>query len=189
MTENKRILYLDEDIQLMLKVAEGDEDAFNIIYKKYFRIVTDYATSINGHASSSEDIANEVFERVWRQRAKYKPTSNVKTYLFTFAGNVIQEYQRRAKYEQSALNNYTPIMIEQPATETVVQNIELREAIEAAKSKLSEKQRQAIEFAFHSNISIREAAKLAGCSYMGFCYRIKDAKKRLSVLLKQFRDY
>lgn len=188
MTEDKRI-YLDEDTQLMLRVTEVDVDAFNIIYKKYFRIVADYATSVNGHANSSEDIANEVFKRVWRQRDEYKPTAKVKTYLFSFAGIVAQEYQRRAKYQRSALDNYPPIVDKQPATEVIVQNMELRETIEVAKNKLSEKQRQAIEFAFYSNISIDEAAKLAGCSYKVFCSRIKDAKKRLEVLLKQFRNY
>ena len=66
MTENRRI-YLDEDVQLMLRVAKGDEDAFNILYGKFFHIVADYATSRNGHCNSSEDITNEVFERVWLQ--------------------------------------------------------------------------------------------------------------------------
>jgi len=183
------MIYLDGDTQLMLRVAEGDVDAFNIIYKRYFRIVVDYATSNNGHSNSSEDIANEVFKRVWWKRAEYKPTSKVKTYLFTFTGTVVQEYQRRAKYQRAALDNFFPIIAEEPATEIIVQNIELREAVEVAKSRLSVKQRQAIEFAFYSNISIEEAAKLADCSYMVFCSRIKDAKKRLSVLLKQFRDY
>jgi predicted DNA-binding protein (UPF0251 family) len=46
-----------------------------------------------------------------------------------------------------------------------------------------------IKFAFYSPISIDEAAKLAGCSNVVFRRRIQDAKNRLSVLLKQFRDY
>ncbi|MHC4757537.1 MAG: RNA polymerase sigma factor [Planctomycetota bacterium] len=189
MVENRRI-YLDEDVQLMLRVAESDEDAFNILYGKFFRIVADYATSRNGHCNSSEDIANEVFERVWAQRAEYQPTSALKTYLFTFAGNVISEYQRRCWYQESMLNSYSKIVpAEQPAADIAVQYEELIEIVEKAKSKLSKKQRQAMEFAFYSNISINEAAKLAGCSYMVFCSRIKDAKKRLAVLLKQFRDY
>ncbi len=188
MIEDEKI-YLAQDTQLMQRVAEGDVDAFNIVYKKYFRIVADYATRNNGHSNSSEDIANEVFKRIWRQRNEYKPTAKVKTYLFSFTGTVVQEYQRRAKYQRLALDNYYPMMTEEPATEIIVQNIELREAVEVAKSKLSEKQRQAIEFAFYSNILIEEAAELAGCSYTVFCSRIKDAKKRLAVLLKQFRKY
>jgi RNA polymerase sigma-70 factor (ECF subfamily) len=186
--EDKRI-YLDKDTQLMVRAAEGDVDIFNIIYKKYFRIVADYAKSVNGHANSSEDITNEVFKRVWQQREEYKPTAKVKTYLFSFARTVVQEHRRRTKYQRSALDNYSPITAEQPDSEVVVQNMELRETIEKAKSKLSEKQRQAIEFVFYSNISIDEAAKLAGCSYVVFCSRIKDAKKHLAKLLKQFRDY
>lgn len=189
MIENRRI-DLDEDIQLMLRVADGDEDAFNTLYKKYFQIVTDYATSSKGHSNSSEDIANEVFKRVWDQRAKYQPTSALKTYLFTFAGNVMLEHQRRCRYQQSMLNNYSEmVMAEQPAADAAVQYREIIEIIEKAKSKLSKKQQQAIEFTFSSNISIDEAAKLAGCSNVVFRYRVNDAKKRLSVLLKRFQDY
>jgi RNA polymerase sigma-70 factor (ECF subfamily) len=185
----KKNFHLDEDVRLMLKVANGDEDAFNKIYKKYFQIVTDYATSVNRCTYSSEDIANEVFKRVWQQRDKYKPTSKVKTYLFAFSRNVILEYQRQSRYQRSLLNNCFQIMVEQSAAEVVVQDAELIEIIEAVKSKLSEKQLQAVEFIFYSNISINEAAKLAGCSNTVFYGRVKDAKKRLSVLLKQFQDY
>ena len=174
----------------MLKVAEDDEGAFNILYGKFFRIVADYATSRNGHCNSSEDIANEVFGRVWDQRAEYQPTSALKTYLFTFASNVISEYQRRCRYQQSMLNSYSEIVAaEQSAADTAVHYKELVEIIENAKSKLSEKQQQAIEFAFYSNISIDKAAKIAGCSKVVFHYRVKDAKKRLSVSLERFQDY
>ncbi|MFC1781568.1 RNA polymerase sigma factor [Planctomycetota bacterium] len=185
MNSNKH-LYLDEDVQLMLKVADGDEDAFNTLYRKYFQIVTDYTTSSNGHFNSSEEITNEVFKRVWDQRAKYQPTSTLKTYLFTFVGIVMLEHQRRCRYQQSTLKNYSKMIIaEQSAADAAVQyNRELIEIIEKAKGKLSEKQQQAIELAFYSNISIDEAAKLADCSNSVFRRRICDAKKRLSALLE-----
>ncbi|OHB55292.1 MAG: hypothetical protein A2Y12_00555 [Planctomycetes bacterium GWF2_42_9] len=186
---HKKNTYFDDDIQLMLKVAEGDKNAFNKIYKKYFQIVIDYATSINKSSNLSEDIANEAFERVWRQRAKYKPTSTVKTYLFTFAGKVIQEYHRRSKYQRMMLNNYSDIAIIQEFNpEVIVQNMELKENIETAKNKLSKKQRQAIEFIFYHNMNINEAAKLAGCSNNVFSQRINDAKRQISVFLKQFNN-
>ena len=180
-------IYLDEDTKLMLKVAEGDINAFIKIYEKYFKIVIDYATSINKNNNSSEDIANEVFERVYRQRDEYKPTSTVKTYLFTFAGKVIQEYRRRSKYQQKMLNEYSEIaIIKQIDPEITVQNIERIEIIETAKSKLSRKQSKAIEFIFYLNMPIDEAAKLAECSNTVFRRRVQDAKKRLSVLLRGF---
>ena len=180
--------HLDDDTQLMLKVAKGDEDAFIRIYSKYYPIVKDYAASINQNVNSSEDIANEVFERVWQKRSEYKPVSTVKTFLFSFAKYVILEYQRRTKYEHSALSSCSPEVHEQPASEAVVQNMELKEIIETAKSRLSKKQLQAIEFAFYSNISIDEAAKLVGCSNHVFSQRINDAKRRLSVLLREFKN-
>ena len=83
------IIKFDEDIKLMIRVAKGDEDAFNIIYSKYFPLIADHIKRVNGNDDSSEDIANEVFTRLWQKRDEYKPLAKVKTYLFSFVGNVI----------------------------------------------------------------------------------------------------
>jgi RNA polymerase sigma-70 factor, ECF subfamily len=178
--------YFDEDTQLMIKAAEGDNNAYALLYKKYLPIITRYAAKRNGHNLSSEDIAQEVFTRVYENRASYCPTAAFKTYLFTYAKNVIHKYQY-CFTEQ--LDDYLEIMDGWFNPEIGAQNRELANRIKETIGRLSEKQRQAIKFAFYSPISIDEAAKLAGCSNVVFRYRVKDAKKRLAVLLKQFRDY
>ena len=88
-------IYFDEDTQLMIKAAEGDNNAYAVLYKKYLPIITRYAAKRNGHNRSSEDIAQEVLTRVYENRASYRPTAAFKTYLFTYAKNVIHKYQHR----------------------------------------------------------------------------------------------
>ena len=181
-------IYLDEDTQLMIKAAEGDNNAYAVLYKKYLPIITRYAAKRNGHNRSSEDIAQEVLTRVYENRASYRPTAAFKTYLFTYAENVIHEHQHRFT-EQLDDCLEIEIMDDWFNPEIAAQNRELANRIKETMGRLSEKQRQAIKFAFYSSISIDEATKLAGCSKVVFRYRVKDAKKRLAVLLKQFRDY
>ena len=184
MTEDKRI-YLDEDTQLMIKASEGDKKAYTELYNKYFPAVSRFVSSRNGQVPSAEDITQEVFTRIWNNRKSYQPNSTFKTFLFTYAKNVMHELQQHLP----AVANRFEMMVEPSNPETAVQHKELTIIIERAKSKLSEKQVQALEFTFYSNISIDEAAKLAGCSQSVFRRRVCDAKKRLSVLLEPIRNY
>ena len=56
----------------------GDQNALAKVCDKYLPIITAYAASINGHADSSEDIAQEVFLRVMPEISDYRPTASVK---------------------------------------------------------------------------------------------------------------
>lgn len=185
MAENNGI-YFDEDTQLMLKAAEGDIKAYAELYKKYFPVVIGFVSKLNGQCHIAEDIAMEVFTRIWQQRTKYHPDSTVKTYLFSFTKNIIREYQRDTRH-QDVEKDYPPLIDERSDPINIFQQKELTETIEKAKSKLSSKQLHAVELIFYSNISIAEAAKLAGCSESAFRRRVHDAKKRLSVLLQLIR--
>jgi DNA-directed RNA polymerase specialized sigma24 family protein len=62
-------------------------------------IITRYAAKRNGHNRLSEDIAQEVFFRVWQDRAKYQPKSAFKTFLFTYAKNVFYEHKSKSSRE------------------------------------------------------------------------------------------
>ena len=182
-------IYLDEDTQLMIKAAEGVNNARAELCDKYLPIITAYATKRNGHNRLSEDIAQEVFKRLLPKISDYRPTSSVKTYLFKFARNIIREHQRKPRH-QFVTNDYLDEIIDKSENlVTTLRQNELAEIIEKAKNKLPNKQRQAVKLLYYSNTSIAGAAKLAGCSTKVLHQRFEDAKKRLAVLLKQFRDY
>ncbi len=184
MVEDRR-LYLDEDTRLMMKASEGDRDAYGRLYDKYFSAVVSFTASLNGQLRSPENVAQEVFCRIWEKREEYRPASAFKTFLFTYARNVMHEQQRH----RSATTNHLEIAIESSNPETTVQHKELTRLIERAKSKLSAKQLQAVELMFYSNISVDKAAKIAGCSNNAFCSRLCKAKKRLSALLEHIRRH
>ena len=184
MLGNRRI-YLDEDTRLMIKASDGDEKAYAILYNKYFSAVMGFTLSFNGQFQSIEDIAQEVFYRIWKKREEYRPTAAFKTFLFAYAKNVIHEQQQH----RLVTTNHLEIMTESSNSGTVVQDKELTLIIERAKSKLPEKQLQAVKLYFYSNVSVDEAAKLAGCSTKVFRQRVYDAKKQMSVLLGQIWNY
>lgn len=77
----------------MLMAARDDKTAYGKLYRKYFPVVTNYIMSRNGQCESPEDLAQEVFVRVWQNRARYRPDATVKTFLFGYAKNVLHEKQ------------------------------------------------------------------------------------------------
>jgi len=69
---------------------------------KYFRIVTNYLASLNGHISSLEDCTQATFIRIWQNRDKFRGDSTFKTYLFGVARNVLSERKRQLAKENKA---------------------------------------------------------------------------------------
>lgn len=75
--------------------ARGDRAAYGRLYREYFPVVTDYISKLDGQSNSPEDLAQEVFGRVWQSRTRYRLDSAVRTYLFGVAKNVLPENQHR----------------------------------------------------------------------------------------------
>jgi RNA polymerase sigma factor (sigma-70 family) len=171
---------LDEDVRLMLHLSKGNVSAFNILYKKYFKMLSDYIGSLNGNLNT-EDITQEVFLRAWNRKKEYSPDSTVKTYLFGIAKNVVSEHYRKYRHQISNYDN--DIISIASDAKTVAENKELAETVLRAKSRLSLKQRKAIELVLFSEISTDKAAKLSGCAENVFRQRLYNARKHLIKIL------
>ena len=78
----------DPDVRLMLRVRDDDADAFRRLVERYQDRLTSVLTYQVGDADRAEDLAQEVFLRVYRSRKRYEPGAKFSTWLFTIANNV-----------------------------------------------------------------------------------------------------
>lgn len=85
---------LDPDAELMLCVQNGDVAAFDELYQRHRPHVVRLATRMLGNSTQSEDIAQEVFLRVFRARDRYVARSKFTTWLYKIALNVISNARR-----------------------------------------------------------------------------------------------
>ena len=181
--------HLDEDTQLMLQVNRGNSQAFTKIYNKYFSVVTDYIVSHNRPSVIPEDIAQEVFSRIWHNRAKYQPNSSVKTYLLGYAKNILMEEQNRlakavtAKRNWSLKHSFTSLIISSNH-QKVLHQADFEKALKQAISQLPAKQRQAIKLTYGKGMSIERAAKEVNCSREAFWSRLRRGREKLEQLLQ-----
>ncbi len=90
----------DPDVQVMLRFAAGDESAFSILFSSYRKKVINYCYRFCGDRSLAEDLAQEVFLRVYRGASRYRPEARFSTWLFKIATNVcinaFRDKKRRA---------------------------------------------------------------------------------------------
>ena len=84
----------DPDVQLMLRVKQGDDEAFAELVESYQdRVVSIFAT-ILGDSTAAEDLAQETFLRIYRARQGYEPQAKFSTWLFRIANNLASNTKR-----------------------------------------------------------------------------------------------
>src|SRR5881409_231017 len=78
----------DPDVRLMLRVRDDEPAAFEQLVAQYQHRLVAVMNHLIGNADEAEDLAQEVFLRVYRARKKYHPRSKFSTWLFTIANNL-----------------------------------------------------------------------------------------------------
>ncbi len=157
-----------DDIALMLRVKEGDEAAFEELVERHqYRVVGTVAKMLGGE-SEAEDVAQQVFVRVWQSRGRYSPSAKFTTWLLTITRNLVfneMRRRRRAKLVPFELDDGEHPVREHPdprmpsASEQVL-GTELQEAIGRAIASLPEAQRMAVVLRRYEEMPYEEIAKV-----------------------------
>lgn len=84
----------DPDVRIMLKVRDGDDAAFNQLVLNYQDRLIGLLRHLVGDQTAAEDLAQDVFLRVFRARRGYEPTAKFSTWLFRIAGNLALNRRR-----------------------------------------------------------------------------------------------
>jgi RNA polymerase sigma-70 factor, ECF subfamily len=163
---------LEQDAQLMLRVREGDETSFAILLNQYRRPVVSFMYRMVQNQAVSEELAQEVFLRVYKSRTTYEPTAKFKTWLYRIASHVALNWIRDGKNEKGQLS-LDEEMLEgaarqvddgQPTIEqSMLYQARLRE-IRRAIDLLPEKQRAAVLMHKYEGLDYAQIAKVIGCS-------------------------
>jgi len=102
------------DAAIMLRVAAGDEAAFNYLAQKYHRPIIHFLYRMVGSQAVAEELAQEVFLRVYRARSSYRAEARFTTWLYRIATNLAVNHARDTRRERSAQTIY----LDQPDEET-----------------------------------------------------------------------
>src|SRR5712672_2780459 len=92
---------LDYDAELMLRVKEGDGASFGVLLEKHRSPVVHFLFRMIQNHAVAEELAQEVFLRVYRSRGTYEPTAKFTTWLFRIATHLALNSLRDGKNERS----------------------------------------------------------------------------------------
>src|SRR6202011_1269375 len=91
---------LERDAELMLRVREGDESSFAALLDRHRSPVIHFLNRMVQDQAVSEELAQEVFLRVFRSRETYEPTAKFTTWLFRIATHMALNWIRDHKKER-----------------------------------------------------------------------------------------
>jgi RNA polymerase sigma-70 factor, ECF subfamily len=163
---------LDCDAELMVRVREGDGASFALLLEKHRGPVVHFLYRMVQNQAIAEELAQEVFLRVYRSRSTYEPTAKFTTWLFRIATHLALNSLRDRKNErlqetledQSAENPARQVSDNRPSIEAAL----LREArlaeVRRAVASLPEKQRAAVLMHKYQEMEYTQIASALSCS-------------------------
>ena len=160
-----------EDVRLMRLVARGDTRAFEEVIERHQALVAGTAARMLGSNSDVEDIAQQVFIRVWKSARRYVPRAKFTTWLLKITRNLVFNELRRAKRRAQVPLQSDPGIEEiplkdetNPAPDASLLEDELQRAIEEAIMQLPESQRMALVLRRYEQLSYEEIAEVLDLS-------------------------
>jgi RNA polymerase sigma-70 factor, ECF subfamily len=162
------------DVQLMLDVKAGDEASFNFLLQKYRLPLVHFLNRMVRDSATAEDLAQEVFLRVYRARKQYTPSAKFTTWLFRIATNLALNSVRDTRYQKlevpldAPAENEDSAPRELPAREMRIDEYMVErdraEIIRRAIFSLPEKQRAAVLLHKYEEMDYGEISGILDCS-------------------------
>jgi len=160
-----------EDVRLMNLVGRGDTNAFEELIERHQALVAGTVARMLGSNSDVEDIAQQVFIRVWKSARRYKPRAKFTTWLLKITRNLVFNELRRTKrralvpLDPAAGANEPALKDESnPAPDASLLEAELQKAIEEAIMHLPETQRMALVLRRYEQLSYEQIAEVLDLS-------------------------
>ena len=186
----------ERDIFLMERVKAGQMEAFEELVERHQHAVVGTVAKMLGNDADAEDIAQQVFIRVWKSAHRYKPTAKFTTWLMTIVRNLVfNECRRRSRARLVPLEAETP---DAPRTQHADSEAlspseelldgELRRAVDAAIASLPESQRMAIVLRRYENMPYEEIARVLRTSVSAVKSMLFRARGELKEKLRSYLE-
>jgi RNA polymerase sigma-70 factor (ECF subfamily) len=163
---------LDYDAELMLRVKDGDGASFGVLLDKHRTSVIHFLYRMVQNHAVAEELAQEVFLRVYRSRGTYEPTAKFTTWLFRIATHLALNSLRDGKNErfQETLDQSSDelpvrqVADRRPSIESALLNESRLDEVRKAIGALPEKQRAAVLMHKYEEMEYSQIARVLGCS-------------------------
>ena len=171
-----------DDSALMLRYKDGDIAAFEALYRRHNDPLYRYLLRLCHHADTAEDIFQEVWGKIVKARASYRPAAKFTTFLYRVAHNCFIDHLRRNKRHANSTQLEAELYAHPgEALETVTERSLAKERLGKALRELPDEQRDAFLLHEEAGLSIDEIATVTGSNR-------ETAKSRLRYAVRKLRS-
>ena len=172
-----------EERSLILRLIEGDEDAFCELYATYKNRLIYFAMRFLKSREYAEDVFQDVFTVVWQSRRFINPDASFSSYLYTIMRNRILNQLRNAANEEKLKESILSQALDYTEdTKREVMLNDLKSLISHALQQLTPRQREIFEMSREAQLSHKEIADKLGIS-------VNTVQEHISTSLKLIRTY
>jgi RNA polymerase sigma-70 factor (ECF subfamily) len=154
------------DAEVMLRVKDGDQGAFEFLVQKFRRPMISFMYRMVRNSAAAEDLAQEVFLRVYRSRETYAANAKFTTWLYRIATNLAVNYARDTRHERPD----TSVSLDEPDHETGL-TVDVADAALTAEEDLVRRERLAAIRAHVQALPERQRMAVVMHKYQGLDYR------------------
>lgn len=186
----------DPDVRLMLKFKEGDKAAFGELLDKYHKRVINFIYRMVQDRDEADDLAQEVFVRVYKSAASYLPRAKFSTWIYRITKNLCLNELRRRKKRFVSLDETISTdegevkrEVADPNAATPFQDTskhELQELVKEAIESLPANQRMAVILRRYEQLSYEDIAQALECSVSAVKSLLNRAKDSLKEKLTPY---
>jgi len=185
------------DAEVMLRVKAGDDSAFDFLVQKYRRPIINFMYRMAHNTAAAEDLAQEVFLRVYRSRSSYEASAKFTTWLYRIATNLGMNYSRDTRHErpENTMNLDDPdeetgqardLADKTPSVEEEIMQRERLRAIRQKVEALPERQKMAVLMHKYQQMDYRQIADVLKLSESATKSLLFRAYETLRTQLKEF---
>jgi RNA polymerase sigma-70 factor, ECF subfamily len=185
------------DAEVMLRVKAGDDSAFDFLVQKYHRPIISFMYRMAHNTAVAEDLAQEVFLRVYRSRSSYEASAKFSTWLYRIATNLGMNYSRDTRHErpENIMNLDEPdeetgqspdLADKTPSVEEEIMQQERLKAIRQKVEALPERQKMAVLMHKYQQMDYRQIADVLKLSESATKSLLFRAYETLRTQLKEF---
>jgi len=170
--------------ELILRTSEGDERAFNGLFRTFRNDVYYHALSYTKSAVVAEDLVIEIFTKVWQNRHNLRDVRDFRSFLFILSRNrIISEMRKRIDYELAETENIALADLA-PSPESRLEAKELEKLLEEGISRLPPQQRTAFTLSRKEGKTYDEIAEIMGLSKRTVNFHIVQALNSLRTFFR-----
>ena len=182
--------------ELMARIAEGDEDAFEILVNRHQTSILNLVYRFIWDRTQAKDLAQEVFLKVWQSAQNYEPKAKFTTWIYRIATNLcfneLKSARRKKWYsfnrsDEDGEHTFEETLSDStPSAENILLEKERNRQISDALQGLPENQRMALILKRYDDLSYQEIAQIIGCSVSAVESLLVRAKRTLQEKLKNY---